>query len=85
MAMTELKVKIKNPQLIPKVKGKDGAYLAKFFIENDRILIYRAGRLTGVIECKSFRNIFALQLDQNSENYSNLKKIKNMTIEVELE
>lgn len=83
--MTKLEVKIKNPHLITKTLSKNGAYLAKFFNEDDRILIYKNGYLTGVIECKSWQNIFTLQLDQKSENYSNLKKIKNMAIEVELE
>jgi len=83
--MTKLETKIKNPKPVSSKKGKNGAYLAKFSREDDRILLYKDNFLVVVLETKPWNSILNAQLDQTSSNYKNLKKIKKMMIEVELE
>lgn len=72
--MTKLETKIKNQKLATQEEPKNGAYLAKFWDADDRILLYNNGKLAIVIDTKPCQDILNAQINPNPTNYSHLKK-----------
>jgi len=81
--MTELKIKIKNDKAEPEVKS--GLYLATFFKKDDRILVYNLDILEDVLSIMGSPPKLIVQRKPHEGNYTDIRKIKKMTIEVELE
>lgn len=85
MVMTKLEIKIDKQKAI--MSGvKSGAYLATHDKEDDRIIFFdhRMSNTVTVIN-KLYSGSFHMQEGQQAGLYTNLKKIKKITIEVELE
>ncbi len=83
--MTELEIKIKGK--IETIKNaKPGAYLATNTKEDDRI-IYFPGTCSKTVTVLNvlYPGIFHMQENQRASTYTNLKRIKKITVEVELE
>jgi len=82
--MTKLEIDIKNkiPRII--VKKLKGAYLATFSDKNDRIIFFNdSQKHVSLIERLSTGD-FNIQNNQSASNYTELQKIKKITLKVEL-
>lgn len=86
--MTKLEVKIKKKEVEAEEMDRKGAYLATFNQPDDRIIffndLFQNRDMVTVID-KLFLGEFHIQENQMASIYTNLKKIKKITIEVELE
>lgn len=85
--MTKLEVKIKKKEIIPPVNTKVGAYLATNSNPDDRIIFFSGPSKQKVVTVLNalYNGAFHMQENQSAHMYTNLKKIKKITVEVELE
>jgi len=81
--MTKFEVEITKSKKVNKIKGKYGAYLATFTTEDDRILLYNNDILQKIINTDSENEIWIQEAQ--AVHYTNLKKIKKIKMEIELE
>lgn len=84
MAMTEIKIEVKK-STTKSVLIKNGIYMATFVVTNDRILLYKNDVLEDVLGICGLPARLKTQMSLDESNYRDLKKVKKMTIEVELE
>lgn len=80
---TELKFKIIPKKEAEKSEDKNGVYLAEYDGENRLLFFSYFNRLEGVINPTSDGK-FVLQMHHNEKLYKNLKKVKKITMEIEL-
>ena len=85
--MTKLKIEIKESEKEEVEEERKGAYLATFSTEDDRIIFFDTWPPVNTVTVinRSYNGELIIQKDQSAYNYSNLKKIKSLKIEVELE
>jgi len=83
MTKAEIKIKIKEKKLGE--KQKEGAYLATYIDEDDRIIFFDGWNTSIVSVINVVPMGFNVQDNQPVIQYRNLKKIKMITLEVELE
>lgn len=85
--MTKLEIKIKKKEKITPTNIKAGAYLATNANEDDRIIFFGGFRNQKHVTVLNalYDGVFHMQESQSASLYTKLKKIKKITIEVELE
>lgn len=84
--MTKLDIIIKNPESLTEKKVLSaGAYLATFSKPNDRIVLINSQSEIKAVLKADFTGTLVIPHDPSLSLYRNLKKLKRITVEVELD